>query len=62
METGRLPSKPGFDAYATSKQAILAAAMAFARETPRLRFNALEPGLIPNYRPRGRGANVLMGF
>ena len=39
--------KPGFDAYATSKQAILAAAMAFARETPRLRFNAIEPGLNP---------------
>jgi NAD(P)-dependent dehydrogenase (short-subunit alcohol dehydrogenase family) len=39
--------KPGFDAYATSKQAILAAAMAFARETPRLHFNAIEPGLNP---------------
>jgi NAD(P)-dependent dehydrogenase (short-subunit alcohol dehydrogenase family) len=39
--------QPGFDAYATSKQAILAAAMAFARETPRLRFNAVEPGLTP---------------
>ena len=36
--------KPGFDAYATSKQAILAAAMAFARENPRLHFNAVEPG------------------
>jgi NAD(P)-dependent dehydrogenase (short-subunit alcohol dehydrogenase family) len=40
-------AKPGRDAYATSKQAILAAAMAFARETPRLRFNAVEPGLNP---------------
>jgi NAD(P)-dependent dehydrogenase (short-subunit alcohol dehydrogenase family) len=40
-------AKPGFDAYATSKQAILAAAMAFARETPRLRFYAIEPGLNP---------------
>jgi NAD(P)-dependent dehydrogenase (short-subunit alcohol dehydrogenase family) len=39
--------KPGYDAYATSKQAILAAAMAFARETPRLRFNAIEPGWNP---------------
>jgi NAD(P)-dependent dehydrogenase (short-subunit alcohol dehydrogenase family) len=39
--------QPGFDAYATSKQAILAAAMAFARETPRLHFNAIEPGLNP---------------
>ena len=40
-------TKPGFDAYATSKQAILAAAMAFARETPRLHFNAIEPGFNP---------------
>jgi len=39
--------RPGYDAYATSKQAILAAAMAFVRETPRLHFNALEPGLNP---------------
>lgn len=38
---------PGFDAYATSKQAVLATALAFARETPRLRFNAIEPGLNP---------------
>ena len=36
---------PGFDAYATSKQAALAAAMSLARETPRLHFNAIEPGL-----------------
>lgn len=39
--------QPGADAYATSKQAILAAAMAFARETPRLHFNAVEPGVNP---------------
>jgi NAD(P)-dependent dehydrogenase (short-subunit alcohol dehydrogenase family) len=39
--------RPGFDAYATSKQAILAAAMVLARETPRLHFNAIEPGLNP---------------
>jgi NAD(P)-dependent dehydrogenase (short-subunit alcohol dehydrogenase family) len=39
--------KPGFDANATSKQAILAAGMTFARETPRLHFNAIEPGLNP---------------
>ena len=37
----------GLDAYATSKQAILAAALAFARETPRLHFNAVEPGVNP---------------
>jgi NAD(P)-dependent dehydrogenase (short-subunit alcohol dehydrogenase family) len=37
----------GFDAYATSKQALLAAAMALGRENPRLHFNAVEPGLNP---------------
>jgi len=38
----------GFDAYATSKQCMLATTMmAFARETPRLRFNAVEPGFSP---------------
>jgi NAD(P)-dependent dehydrogenase (short-subunit alcohol dehydrogenase family) len=36
---------PGFDAYATSKQAILAAALALARENTRLQFNAIEPGI-----------------
>lgn len=40
-------AKPGMDAYATSKQCNLATAMAFARETPRLRFNAVEPGFTP---------------
>ncbi|MFZ0678028.1 SDR family NAD(P)-dependent oxidoreductase [Candidatus Binatus sp.] len=54
-------TQPGFDAYATSKQANLATAMAFARETRRLRFNALEPGFIPNT-GLARGANVLMRF
>jgi NAD(P)-dependent dehydrogenase (short-subunit alcohol dehydrogenase family) len=54
-------TQPGFDAYATSKQANLAAALAFARETPRLRFNALEPGFIPNT-GLARGENLLMGF
>jgi NAD(P)-dependent dehydrogenase (short-subunit alcohol dehydrogenase family) len=39
--------RPSQDAYATSKQCALAVAMAFARETPRLRFNAIEPGLNP---------------
>ena len=41
-------TRAGFDSYATSKQAGLAAALAFARETPRLRFNAVEPGLTPS--------------
>jgi NAD(P)-dependent dehydrogenase (short-subunit alcohol dehydrogenase family) len=40
-------AKPGMDAYATSKQCNLATAMAFARETPRLHFNAVEPGFTP---------------
>ncbi|MGA7930623.1 MAG: SDR family NAD(P)-dependent oxidoreductase [Candidatus Sulfotelmatobacter sp.] len=38
---------PGGDAYATSKQCTLATTLAFARETPRLRFNAVEPGFSP---------------
>jgi NAD(P)-dependent dehydrogenase (short-subunit alcohol dehydrogenase family) len=38
---------PGGDAYATTKQAPLATALAFAREYPRLRFNAIEPGVNP---------------
>jgi len=50
---------PGADAYATSKQCSLATAMAFARETLRLRFNAVEPGITPGTglgrdAPRGR--------
>jgi NAD(P)-dependent dehydrogenase (short-subunit alcohol dehydrogenase family) len=54
-------TQPGFDAYATSKQANLATAMAFARETPRLRFNALEPGFTPNT-GLARGVNFFMRF
>jgi NAD(P)-dependent dehydrogenase (short-subunit alcohol dehydrogenase family) len=38
---------PGADAYATSKQCTLATALEFARETTRLRINAVEPGFIP---------------
>lgn len=38
---------PGSDAYATSKQCTLATALGFARELPRLRFNAVEPGFNP---------------
>ena len=38
---------PGADAYATSKQCNLATALEFAREIPRLRFNAVEPGFNP---------------
>jgi NAD(P)-dependent dehydrogenase (short-subunit alcohol dehydrogenase family) len=38
---------PGMDAYATSKQCNLASALALARELPRLRINAVEPGINP---------------
>jgi NAD(P)-dependent dehydrogenase (short-subunit alcohol dehydrogenase family) len=37
----------GGDAYATTKQLPLATALAFAREFPRLRFAAIEPGVNP---------------
>jgi len=53
---------PGADAYATSKQSILAAAMWFARETPRLHFNAVEPG-VNLTTGLGRGdANAFVSF
>ena len=47
---------PGGDAYATSKQGNLATVLAFARDTPRLRFNAVEPGFSPGS-DLGRDAN-----
>jgi NAD(P)-dependent dehydrogenase (short-subunit alcohol dehydrogenase family) len=50
---------PGGDAYATSKQCNLATVMAFARETPRLRFNAVEPGFTPAT-GLSRDANVFL--
>jgi len=52
-------SKSGFDAYATSKQANLATVFAFARETQRLRFNAVEPGFNPGS-DLGRDANIAL--
>lgn len=52
---------PGADAYATSKQCVLASAMVFARETPRLRFNAIEPGITPGT-GLSRDANVVLRF
>jgi NAD(P)-dependent dehydrogenase (short-subunit alcohol dehydrogenase family) len=50
---------PGGDAYATSKQCNLATVLAFARETPRLRFNAVEPGFSPAT-SLSRDANVFL--
>jgi NAD(P)-dependent dehydrogenase (short-subunit alcohol dehydrogenase family) len=52
---------PGGDAYATSKQCTLATALAFARETPRLRFNAVEPGFSPET-GLVRDANAFLRF
>jgi NAD(P)-dependent dehydrogenase (short-subunit alcohol dehydrogenase family) len=52
---------PGADAYATSKQCNLATAMAFARETPRLHFNAVEPGVTPAT-GLGRDAGAFVRF
>jgi len=37
----------GFDAYATSKQGNLATVFSLARQYPRLRFRAVEPGFNP---------------
>lgn len=50
---------PGADAYATSKQCNLATVLAFARETPRLRFNAIEPGFAPGTN-LGRDASLFL--
>jgi NAD(P)-dependent dehydrogenase (short-subunit alcohol dehydrogenase family) len=51
----------GYDAYATSKQCGLATTLEFARETPRLHFNAVEPGFNPGT-ALGRDANALLRF
>lgn len=40
-------ARPGMDAYATSKQGNLAAVLSLARQHPRLRFRAIEPGVNP---------------
>ena len=54
-------SHSGFDAYATAKQGNLATVLAFAREFPRLRFNAVEPGFNPGS-DLGRDANAALRF
>lgn len=54
-------SKPGFDAYATSKQGNLASVFALAREIPRLQFFAVEPGFNPGT-SLGRDAGTLLKF
>jgi NAD(P)-dependent dehydrogenase (short-subunit alcohol dehydrogenase family) len=51
---------PGADAYATSKQTILAAALALARETQRLHFNVVEPGVNPSTALGQRDANAFV--
>lgn len=51
----------GYNAYATSKQCELAAALEFARETPRIHFNAVEPGFAPGT-GLGRDANAFLRF
>jgi NAD(P)-dependent dehydrogenase (short-subunit alcohol dehydrogenase family) len=53
---------PGIDAYATSKQCMLAAAMFFARETPGLHFNVVEPGITRGTNLGGEDASALMRF
>jgi hypothetical protein len=50
------------DAYATSKQCSLVATLARARETPRLRFNAVEPGMNPSTALGGANAFVRFLF
>jgi NAD(P)-dependent dehydrogenase (short-subunit alcohol dehydrogenase family) len=52
----------GIDAYATSKQCILAAAIAFSRETPRLRFNVVEPGITRGTGLGGESTNAFVRF
>jgi NAD(P)-dependent dehydrogenase (short-subunit alcohol dehydrogenase family) len=49
----------GGDAYATSKQCNLATVLALAREMPRLRFNAVEPGFNPGT-DLGRDSHVFL--
>ena len=49
-------TRPGQDAYATTKQCTLATALQLACENPRLSINAIEPGITPAT-GLGRGAH-----
>src|ERR1700678_2850309 len=53
---------PGADAYATSKQCNLATVMVFARATPRIHFNAVEPGVNLTTGLGQRDANAFVRF
>ena len=56
------PSKlPGANAYATSKQCLLAAVKLLARDQPALRINAVEPGWLPGT-GLGRDAGFFLSF
>jgi len=55
-------TKPGMDAYASSKQCSTVTALAFAREVPRLRFNAVEPGFNPATNLGGADAGAFVRF
>lgn len=52
----------GIDAYATSKQCILASCMAFARENPRLHFNSVEPGITRGTGLGAENVNAIVHF
>jgi NAD(P)-dependent dehydrogenase (short-subunit alcohol dehydrogenase family) len=52
-------TRPGMDAYATSKQCNMVTALALARENPRLHVNAIEPGIMFN---TGLHANMNIFF
>jgi NAD(P)-dependent dehydrogenase (short-subunit alcohol dehydrogenase family) len=55
-------AKPGMDAYATSKQCVIATALALARERPSLRINAVEPGFNPATGLGGADAGAFVRF
>lgn len=50
----------GIDAYATSKLCVLAAAMALARESRRLHYNVVEPGITRGTRLGGENMNPVV--